>query len=439
MNINKFFNQAKEKGITECELKFNKDSSLSVEIFHSEISSYSLSSSSSILARGIYNGLLGSATTEEDNKNTYSFLINEIIDSSKVVEKKEKPNIFKGSPKYKKKILFNKDIAAKPLQEKIDNLFLIEERLKQYDPRISEIEAVQYEETMSEFKMMNTHGLKLAEKDNLFFYYASIIVKEGEEVRNGYSLFFSTDPKEFDVDLFVKKVAENALSKLHSEQCDSKKYPVVFSPKTFANLVNFYISSASAEQVQKGSSMFINLLNKEVASSKITISEMPLAKNCFYSYFDSEGVATSNKKIIDKGVLKTYLYNLETAAKDNVESTGNATGSVKIGIGFNNLVVRPGKLSEEELLAKAKDGVYITSLEGLHSGINAQSGNFSLKCEGFMIENGKKTKPLSLITVAGNLKDLFKGVIGVANNSELQLSSTTSPSVLVKSLAISGK
>lgn len=110
-----------------------------------------------------------------------------------------------------------------------------------------------------------------------------------------------------------------------------------------------------------------------------------------------------------------------------------------MGVSFVNPSIKPGRLSEADLLAKVKTGVYISSVQGLHAGLNPQSGNFSLQAEGFMIRDGKIAEPLSLITVAGNLLDLFLSVRDVANNSELQLSGITAPSLLIKSLAISGK
>ena len=91
------------------------------------------------------------------------------------------------------------------------------------------------------------------------------------------------------------------------------------------------------------------------------------------------------------------------------------------------------------MINNIQEGVYISSIAGLHAGLNPQSGNFSLQAEGFMIREGKLAEPLSLITVAGNLLDLFMDVSEVANNLELQLSGVTSPSLLVKSLAVSGK
>ncbi|NLB49756.1 MAG: TldD/PmbA family protein, partial [Erysipelotrichia bacterium] len=152
------------------------------------------------------------------------------------------------------------------------------------------------------------------------------------------------------------------------------------------------------------------------------------------------GVATSNKDIIKKGILTTYLYNLETAKKDGVETTGNGyKAGGKIGAGVATLFIKPGKFTKEQLFEKVNEGIYITELEGMNAGINAVSGNFSLKAEGFLIENGKKTRPVALITVSGNLLELFQNITAVGSDTKMQLGGVNAPSVIVRQLSIAGK
>ena len=440
MNYKKFFELAKSKGIEASELYSAKKYSLSFELFHSEVSSYSASETFSMSARGIYNDKFGVVRTEKVDAKTPEHLVNEIINNAKVIEKADRALLFKGSDKYQKRNLYNKDIPAISIDQKMKNLFEIEAKLKKADPRIVEIEGVQYSEDAIEVNLVNSYGLNLKSKSNYYVYAASVVVKQGEEVKTGYKVLLSNDPKELDIDKFVAQVVENATSKLGGTQCDSKKYPVILNPKTAANFLDPYLESASAEEVQKHSSLFIGKLNQQVPSKKVTILEQPLLKNCFFRYFDDEGVATVNKKIVEKGILKTYLHNLETAQREGTTTTGNGyRGGSKIGVGFVNPSIKPGRKSEADLLAKIKTGVYISSVAGLHAGLNPQSGNFSLQAEGFMIRDGKLAEPLSLITVAGNLLDLFMNVREVANNAELQLSGISAPSLLIKNLAISGK
>lgn len=123
------------------------------------------------------------------------------------------------------------------------------------------------------------------------------------------------DPSEFNVDNFVKEVAEDALKKLGSTQCKSKKYPVVFNPETASILLKCFLGPIDYEEVEKKSSCFVGKLNQQIASKKLNVIENGLAKNIFFDYFDDEGVAINKKDIIKKGVLQTYLYTLETAKK----------------------------------------------------------------------------------------------------------------------------
>ena len=440
MNYKKFFELAKAKGITASELYSAKKHALSFELFHSEVSSYSMSESFSLEARGIYNDKFGVSATEKVDRDTPELLVNNIIANAKIIEKDDKAVIFKGSKKYHRHKVFNKEIEEISIDQKMKNLYEIEAKLKKYDPRITEIEGVEYFEDGVEVNLVNSYGLNLKNKSNYFAYVASVVVKEKDEVKTGFKVLLSNNPKELDIDKFVKETAENGLRKLGGTQCESKKYPVVINQRTAADFLSPFLESASAEEVQKHSSLFIGKLNQQVASKKVTILEQPLLQNCFFRYFDDEGVATINKKVVDKGILKLYFHNLETAAREGTETSGNGyKGGSKIGVGFVNLSIKTGRKSEAELIAKVKQGVYISSVAGLHSGLNAQSGNFSLQAEGFMIRDGKIAEPLSLITVAGNLLDLFMGVREVGNNPELQLSGISAPSLLIKSLAVSGK
>ncbi len=440
MNSKKFFELAKKKGISASSLVSSSNHSLSFGLFHGEIENYSLSNSKSLTACGIYNDKFGTVSSELDDKSTPEFLTNEIIDIAKVIEKADKAIIFKGSKKYIKRNTYNKSMELVSVDQSLANLYEIERKIKAFDKRVSEIEEVSYSESSDTLELLNSYGLKLKQKSNLYFYSAAVVVKEGEEIKTGSYLFFSNDPSKLNIDTFVKKTVEDATNKLHGVKCESKKYKTILGPKAAAALISFYIASASSEEVQKHSSFLEGKLEQKVASKKLTITEEPLLKNLFCRYFDDEGVATYSKNVIEKGVLKTYFYNLETAQREGKETTGNGyrSGS-KIGIDTVNLVVKKGRKSEEEIMSELKDGIYITELSGLHAGMNAQSGNFSLQAEGFIIRDGKKSEPLNMITVAGNLLKVFESVRAVANNSELQLSGVTTPSLLISSLSITSE
>lgn len=440
MNYNKFFELAKAAGISDAELFIHKSYSLSFSLFHSEVDNYSSNNGFSVIARGLVNGKFGAATCDVWNLEKANYLVKEIVANAKIIENNDPAFIFEGSPKYKKISTFNKDLAGIPIETKLAKLYELETKIKNYDPRIAEIEGVYYEEVLEDIILMNSKGLKLNQKSNYYDYVGVAVAKDNGQVKTNFDLILDNDYSKFDVDDLAKKVAEGALAQLGGEPCDSGNYKTVLSPDAVASLMRAYIGSADAEEVQKQSSLFKGKLGQKIASSKVTIQDRPLDKTLFARGFDDEGVATYNKAIIKNGVLETYLYNLTTAAKDGVQTTGNAArAGSKISTSPIFLTLKPGKKSQEELFAEVGDGVYITDITGLHAGLNPQSGNFSLQSTGFLIKNGKKDRPLDIITVSGNLLNLFADICTIGSDVKVFTSGTSCPSVVIKSLAISGK
>lgn len=440
-NTKKFFELAKSRGFEAADLSIVKGHSLSATVYHGEIESYSEENTIEATGRGIVNGKLGGCVTEKFDKNTINFMVDSIEKSAKVIETKDPVIIFKGSKKYHRGNYYDESLFKIPFDEKKKILLEIEQKLFAYDKRVNEVASVSYSESSDEELLTNSYGLKLKIKKSDFSIVAQITVKEKDEIRSDYGVFAGNNLKEFDIDLFVKELAEKTLKKLGGTQCKSKKYPVILNPESSATLLRSFLSSTNADDVQKNSSLFIGKLGQQIASKKLTVTENPLVKNIFFDYFDDEGVAINKKDIIKKGVLQTYIYTLETAAKAGVEPTGNGyRGAGKASAGLGYIIVKPGRKSEQELISSIKEGVYITDLEGLHAGMNARSGNFSLQTQGFMIRNGKLAEPLALITVSGNLVEMFNNIKDVGLNAKFLLQERAScPSLSIKKLFISGK
>lgn len=439
MNSKKFFSLAKEKGIADVELNSVKSKSISIQVFNGSLEKFKIANSTSIKARGILNDKFGFASTNIDDKLTADFLVNEILQTAKYIEKEEKAILFKGSPKYKNRKTFNPELSKTSSEAKIKMLFELEQKIRALDSRITDVE-IGYSEAESERKLCNSFGLNLKNHSNYGYIYGEVVARKDDQVKSGFDVKLFQDLSEINLDELAKKVVSECVDKFDGTQCDSKSYPVLLRKDIAATLVSYAIASTSAEEVQKGSSIFAGKLHEKIASSKLTVSQRPLDNTLFFSNFDDEGVATKNMDIIKKGVLQTYLYNLETAAKDGVESTGNASAAgANMEVAPNYLVIKPGKKSFDELLKEADNGVYITSLAGLHAGLNPRNGDFSLQAEGFMIENGKITKPLYLITLGGNLFKLFRDIREVGADAEILPDGISSPSILIKKLNVSGK
>ena len=439
MNYQAFFQLAASKGIAQSQIQIGKSESTSIELFHHEIESYSINASQSVVACGIYKGKFGSARTEKLDKDTFAYLVDQIILSASKTEKEDAQPLFEGSEKYHKKNVYNAKLDEIPLSKKLADLKELENAIYAEDNRVTEVEAG-YAEKKTSSEFYNSHGLKLKQKRNYFYYSAYAVVNDGKESKTNYEAVLESDYEKVNLPEMAKKVVKGAIAKFGGDSIKSKKYPTVLRYDVVSNFIDAFLSSAIADEVQRHSSLLEGKLHTKVASSKLTIEERPLEKNVFFTYFDDEGVATSNKAIVKKGVLETYFYNRETAAKDGVTSTGNGTWEgAKIGTGYSNVFVKPGKQSFDELIAPIQDGVYITDIMGLGTGLNPRSGDFSCQAEGFRIVDGKLAEPLNLITLSGNLLKMFNDLKGFSKEAKMTLGSTCVADAYIKSMNIGGK
>jgi PmbA protein len=440
MKLEKFLTYAKDNGINECQIQFGKSSSLSIGLFDHDIDDYKVTSSQWVLAQGIYKGKMGYASTEKLGKGTFEYLLDQIKKTATYNEKEGEASLFEGSKKYKKYNGYNKALDEASVSEKIALLKRIENAICAYDKRIEKADGVAYSEKTSESYFYNSFGLKLKQKSNYFYISGGAVAKQGEETKTNYEFFLDSDLSKFDETKFVKDVCAKALNKFGGQSCPSGKYKTVLCQDVASALTDYFLSAMIADEVQRHSSFLEGKLGKKIASSKANIDELPLTKNIFFSSFDDEGVACCNKHLVRNGKLITYFYNRETAKKDGVETTGNGswTGG-KIGTGYGNVFVKGGKKSFDELIADIDDGVYITDIAGLGTGMNGNSGDFSCQAEGYTIKNGKIGKPLNLITLSGNLLKMFLDCEGFSNETKLTSSSISIAHMRVKTMSIGGE
>ena len=320
----------------------------------------------------------------------------------------------------------------------------LEKHILDKDSRILRLSNNSYVESRYEKWLRNTKGLDMKENKSHIYAYAIAVAKEGNDTRTGIGLSTGDSFSSISYQNIADDAVNQALGMLGAKAIPSVKCPVIFENKAFASFLSQFTNHFSAEQVQKKLSGLVDKLETSIGSKYVNITDNPHIKEGLNSTaFDDEGVATYVKPLVKNGVLKTYLYNLQTAEKDKVKSTGNAAkssykGSVEIAP--INFCLEPSEISLINLLKQNDYGVFITELQGLHAGINSISGDFSLQCHGYLIEKGDLTKPVSQITVSGNFFELLKDINGVAN--DFLLSPLTvgcgSPSVSVSSLSISG-
>jgi len=442
MNYTNLFNRAKEKNIEELEIYFSRSGSTSIKLFDSEVEEYKVSDVSGISLKGKYNGKAGSVYTEEISEEKAVKLLDQLILNASIVETSEEFSLFEGSKNYPEVKTFSEGIKDIKTSTKIELLKKIDEKVRSYK-NIDTLQALVFIENESETKIINSKDLNLEKKDNTILIYCYAAAKKEDEITTGGEFILTNDIDSIDVEKFAEKVALNATNKLGGKKADSGKYKTLLSNEVTADLLEVMSSSFSAEDVQKGLSRLEGKLGDLIFSKNITITDKPLVDFGPHSTsFDDEGVAASNKTIVENGVLKTFLHNRKTAKKDGLKSTGNgfkAGFKGLVAVKPTNFSIENGELSLEELTAKVGDGIYIDDLSGIHAGLNPVTGDFSLQAGGFLIKDGKLEKPINLITVAGNFFEVLKDVNDLGNDFKYSHSGVGAPSLFVNELSISGK
>ncbi|QLY40411.1 TldD/PmbA family protein [Hujiaoplasma nucleasis] len=436
MNIDKLFKRASEKGLTDIQVYLSDKSNLSIEIFEDEVDSYVIADTSSMIIRGIYNNKMGTYVTEVLEDEIIDEVIDTIIASAKEIDSLDDAIIYEGDKEYRKlDDIYNEELAKLDVQTKIKTLKDMDKFLHEYDERMSVVETM-YSESSNKVVLKNSKGLDLENMANSAYMGGSVIVKDDTDQRVGFDVLISNDFNDFDIKKIAKEIADDALAALGAKPVPSDQYEIVFSNSALATLFSAFQNVFSADAVQKNMSLLKDKLNEKIGSELVTIVDDPFMKKSSRSRsFDDEGVATSYKALIKEGVLNTYLHNLVTAKKDNVKSTGNGFGG---SVSAVNLKMESGNSTIDEMISSMKEGIYITDVQGAHAGANAVSGDFSLQAMGYYVKNGKKERPVALITVAGNFIDMLKDITMVGNDSKMSYYGVTTPSIKVKSMPVSG-
>jgi PmbA protein len=293
-------------------------------------------------------------------------------------------------------------------------------------------------------RIVNSKGMDVAFRDNAVGAYVSAVAREGERAGSAYRVAMRRDGAP-DFDKLAREASLEALDFLSAAPVASGTYPVVLRASAALELLAAFAGAFSADEAQRGLSPLKGREGEVVAAACVTLMDDPLNPlGLAASPFDGEGVPARTKAVIDGGRLTTLLHNLKTAAKQGVASTGNAARgySSAISVAPSNFYFKPSDEPVFGLLARAEGGLMITELQGMHSGANAVSGDFSLSAKGYRIEGGKAAVPVDQITVAGNFYELLKEVQAVASDLEFGQpggSCIGSPSILVEKLSIAGK
>ena len=435
MNYKKMIELAKEIGIDEIELIVRKTESKEIELFNGNVDKNVTSSLETCSIRGAYNGKLARVSTENLSDASSREVLELLKDNCMSVTTDEPYVIYEGSKKYPHIKRVAKDFSLISSKVKLDDLIKLHNTIKNLDSRLVTIN-VAYSEEKETTRLLNSKGLDLKKSYSYGVISAQAVIQDNDDVRDEFGYQLKLDYNDFNIDDLANDIVTRLVKKLHPVQIESKNYPVILENKMVISLLGAFTSMFSSEAALRNMTLLKGKEGEKIASNLITLVDDPLYENGIFQHsFDNQGVACYKKALIDKGVFQTLLYDLKTAKIFNVTPTGNSFG----GIVPTNLCLEKGTTSLKDMAKTIDDGLLITSLQGLHSGLNPVSGDFSCQASGFKIENGEITYPVSLIVVSGNFLKLLQDVTIVGNDEFVSYNGISAPSLKINKLSISGK
>lgn len=287
--------------------------------------------------------------------------------------------------------------------------------------------------------IVGTNGLSHAYTSSGCSVSACVLAGEGTGMERDYDYSTAvyaedlTDPVEIG-----RTAGEKAVARLNPRKVGTKQVPVIYSPRVSAGLLGHLVGAINGNSVARGTSFLKEKMGEEIFAPHITIVDDPHRKRGLRSKpMDAEGLANKKRNFVEKGVLQSWILDLRSARQLGLESTGHAargTGSAP-SPSTTNFYMEAGNLSPDELMADIKDGFYVTELIGM--GVNGVTGDYSRGAAGFWIENGKIAYPVNELTIAGNLKDMFKEMTP-ADDLEFRYS-TNAPTIRIDGLTVAGQ
>ena len=429
-------------GLSEYEIFFSESANISAETLKDEISSFSSSVSGGIGFRCVVDGHLGCASTALLTEEEMVELVARAVEHAKNIESEDKAIIFEGSEYYEK--------CTAPKSELMSAASVKELALSIQRDAYAGSELVTdgtQSGVISEklhYELINSKGLELSNDVCVSAAYLQAVVQKDGESQDGFSS--TAEMNEKKLSNLAREALENAEAKLGATTIPSGKYDVIFSAKQMRSLLSTYDSVFSGRQAMLGLSLLKGKEGEQIAAECVTVVDDPRREGfSMQTSFDGEGVATYRKNVIENGVLKTLLYDLTTADRMGVTSTGNGQRSNYAGsvsIAPYSFYMAGGSMNNEELLGQVEDGIYITELKGLHAGANAVTGDFSLESAGFRIRNGKKCEAIRSFTVAGNFFELLKSIEALSSEVSFGLpsglTSYGASDALIRKMSVAG-
>ncbi len=429
--------KAMQKGADECDVFISMDEDFSVVIKDEEIESLKNAITKGLGVRVFKDKKIGFAYTTDFS----NFALEKVTEEAILLAKNSTPepeNLLPENNNLKNKEIkiFDPSIYSISIEQRIKTAKEIERKAKSYDRRIK-VESTGFGSLIQRRTIANSNGFAGQYEGTIFEIYCSTIATENSDSQTG---FYNSVGRFIDdlepPDVVATKSSDRAIKLLNPRKIKTGKYPVIFDPTTAPVIISYIATATNGKNSFRKMSFLSDKIGEKVARENITIiDDGCLDRKIGSKPFDDEGVATKEKSIIEKGVLKTFLLDSITARKFGQTPTGNAYRRYNTIPSPSplNFYLKPGDESPEEIIKQVKEGLLVIKLIGF--GVDIVSGDISKGASGLWIKNGEIAFAVDKITIADNLSNILKN-ISIIGNDLIFYGNIASPTFLVEEMTI---
>jgi len=427
-------------GAGSAEVFIESTRNLSVQVLNSEIETIEEASSQGVGFRVFVDGRMGFSHCNDLSERSLEDTVSKAIAFARLTSPDEN-NVLTGDKGITEvEELYDPGITAEPMDKKI-SMALDLEKLAMADKRITKSSGAGYGEGESEIFIANSNGVVKSYKSSGCSLGVSVVAEKGDQKNTGGEycsrVFFSDLVSS---DKIAAIASQRAWELLDPVMIKTQKASVIFDSEVARSLIGGIITAVNGERVLQGASFLKDHIDKQFASSLLSIVDDGTRKRSMGSApFDGEGVPTMKNVLVQNGILKAFIYNTKAAKRAGVKSTGNASRgafSSLPGIGTHNVYLEPGINTREEIIKSTKKGLLLLEVTGY--GIDPVSGNFSGGASGFWIENGEIVSPVKGLTIAGRAFDILNNIDMMGNDIDMNRT-FAAPTFRISEMQIGGR
>lgn len=441
--------RAIKAGASDAEAVFVEGDEFSVRVRLGAVETLTESRSRAMGLRVFHGQRTASTSTNDLSEASLARLVSGAVELARVTE--EDP--FAGLPEaheYAERRdaeglgLFFEDVYSMPAAERIEMARAVEAAAMNADVRIQNSDGGTFSAATSHKAIANSRGFAGEYRKSYCGIAAMPIAQDTQGMqRDAWSSSARTLRKLESPEEVGREAAKRAVRRLGARRVPTQRATMVFDRQVARGIIGDIFDAVNGDAVYRHATMFEDMLGKEIASPLVTVVDdgtmmLEAGLGGFGTLpFDGDGLPMQRKAIVQNGVLQTYVMNRYTARKLGMKSTGNASRGLAgaPGIGSGNFYLEPGTQTLREMIGEVQNGLYVT--ETLGSGVNLVTGDYSQGASGIWIENGEFAGAVEEITIAGNLKEMYRNIVAVASDLVWR-GSAASPAIRVEGMTIAG-